>query len=202
MNNLSKLYGFQENNFPNSKEINILDIKYDDIVFSLFPFLKCMNCGMHKRNYHCIPVPYLSYKKELKKYNTIKLILLQRNIDKRTKEVKEKVKTEYNALKFSCNAEVASMKRVFNKYMNELYYYLNNNFGDNFKLFGYGGGCRGCRDCGLKNKETCRKPTDYFRAPESVGIDLYKMMVDLKYKDFQIIPKNFVTLIGMVAYNV
>ena len=32
-------------------------IEFESIVFSAFVQLKCQNCGMFKRNYHCLAVP-------------------------------------------------------------------------------------------------------------------------------------------------
>lgn len=188
-----------ETELPNKNGLDIIKIKLDDIKFSIFSNLKCINCGMYKRNKHCIPLNFKSGKKVLEKYKNIYLLIYKRDLNERVEEFRKKLKVEYFMYKYACGTEVMSSKKFLNDYLPKLNLFMKSKEKD-FILYGYGGGCTGCRTCSIFSKEKCKKPNSYFRAPESTGIDVYKTLENINY-EFQIIPKEFVISVALLATN-
>lgn len=174
-----------------------ISISKEDLFFSIFPNLKCHNCGMYKRNYHCFPMFYKTGEKLISKYKNISLLIFQSNFEHRIPNLQAQISNPYLVLRHACAAEVQVIKKEFNNYLDSLFQYYSRKKID-FKLFGYGGGCLGCRKCGCLSGESCRHKNKHFRAPESIGIDVYKTLENLSI-EFEIIPETEVTLVGLLC---
>lgn len=195
------------------EEILYKEIKFEDLIFTALAHLKCMNCGMFRRNYHCLATPRWRRAKEiLSGYNKFYLVyarannkeriegLLRSNADR--KKEGRRTMNEWLVKRNACNANqvilYSRMKRFlidFNKEYSRT----------NMKLFGGGGGCRGCKVCGLikpiKTGEPitpCAKPSESFNAPESWGIDVYLTLQKVGIK-FEIVPEMNLINVGLIA---
>lgn len=172
-----------------------------------------MNCGMFKRNYHCLATPRWRKAKEmLSKYTTFYLIYtrannderiagLQRSNQDRIKEGK-RVMNDWLVKRNACNANqsilYARMKRF-------LISFKQNYPDNNIRIFGAGGGCRGCKICGLikphkvgEEITPCKKPNESFNAPESWGIDVYATLNKIGI-GFEIVPEHNLINVGLIC---
>lgn len=193
-------------------DIQIKQIEFESIVFSPFVQLKCMNCGMFRRNYHCLASPNWKKSKEmLSKYNNFYLAYIIVDNKPRLKQFEEKSKelvkngkrplNNYIIKKFACGANQATLVSKIRKFLVSIKIMYPK---ENIKLYESGGGCRSCRDCGLvKPHKTgepvtpCKKPRETFNAPESTGIDVYGTLKNNNI-DFDVIPVERLITCGMV----
>lgn len=194
---LASFFGIRSD-FPVHSDIKIIPVKSTDLQFNLFPNIKCINCGMYHRNYHCIPILYTRGQQIVSQYKNIRLLVITHNFENRIKDL-SRINNKYTAAKYACNAEVQVMKSIFKKYLDTLRIWLRANKIDGM-LFGYGGGCRSCKVCALQSKEQCRHKNEVYRSPESIGIDVYLTLQQLQV-GFDIIPRQNVSLVGMILYG-
>lgn len=214
------------NKFLNIKEPKLMDhlennefgikfkeIKFDSILFSAFVQLKCMNCGMFRRNYHCLAVPRWKKAKEtLSGYNKFYLVYKQMDNTIRIKDYEEKreemrksgkrVFNDWLLKRNAINANQVQLYSIMRRFMIQLKVLFP---GKKYRFFGAGGGCRSCRVCGLvlphmKNEERvpCKKPEKSFNAPESWGIDVYSTLKNNNI-EFEVIPENLLNGIGLIV---
>jgi len=188
-------------------------IKFDSIVFSAFAQLKCMNCGMFKRNYHCLATPRWKKSKEiLSKYEVYYLVYIQidnterinylLNRREQSKKQGKRGLNDWAVYKYACNTNQVIIVNMMRKFLISI---KVNYFKENLRLFGAGGGCRSCRVCGLIKPKTinkpitpCKKPNESFGAPESIGIDVYATLKKNKI-EHEIIPKNMLITVGLIC---
>ena len=197
----------------NELEIKFKEIEFDSIVFSAFVQLKCMNCGMFRRNYHCLAVPRWRRAKEiLSGYNNFYLVYKQVDNTVRIKEYEEKREEMRKSGKRVFNDWLLK-RNAINTNQVQLYFTIRRFMiqlkklfpGKKYRFFGAGGGCRSCRVCGLilphiKNEKRipCKKPDKSFSAPESWGIDVYSTLKNNNIKH-EIIPENLLIGVGLIV---
>lgn len=212
MTTVEELINYIENNKEN---VQYKEINFDDIVFSPFVHLKCMNCGMYKRNYHCLTSPTWDKNKlNLSKYGRFFLLyikadnreriegLLRSNADRI--EEGRKPMNDYIVKRNACNANQSKLYSGMKRFLISLSNDLNTK---GIKLFGAGGGCRSCRVCGLiKPQKTgeditpCKYPNKSYTSPEAIGIDVYGTLRNSGI-DFSVIPVYKLINVGMIAMN-
>lgn len=195
------------------EQIFCKEIAFDDIVFTALAHLKCMNCGMFRRNYHCLASPRWRQAKEiLSKYNKFYLVYaracnkeriegLQRSNADRRKEGRRTM-NDWLVKRNACNANQVILYSRMKRFLVD----FNKEYGNKeMKLFGAGGGCRGCKVCGLikpiKTGEKitpCAKPNESFNAPESWGIDVYMTLRNVGI-EFEVIPEMNLINVGLIA---
>jgi len=195
------------------EEVFYKEIDFENIVFTAMSHLKCMNCGMFRRNYHCLASPrWRRAKQILSEYNKIYLVYaranngeriegLQRSNEDRRKEGRRTM-SNWLVKRNACNANQVILYSRVKRFLID----LNKTYPKkNMKLFGSGGGCRGCKVCGLvKPQKTgepitpCSKPNESFNAPESWGIDVYMTLRNCNI-DFEVIPEMDLISVGMIA---
>jgi len=195
--------------------IKYKEIDFKDLTFGVLSHLKCINCGMFRRNYHCLASPkWESAKEILSEYEKIYLIYIRVNNEKRINDLKEQNKerikngkrplNDWIIKKNACNANQSILYSLMRRFMID----LKSNFKEKkLKLFGSGGGCRACRVCGLikpqkinEPKTPCKKPDQSFNAPESWGIDVYSTLKNVGI-EFEVIPEKILINVGMVFVN-
>jgi len=197
----------------NKEDIKFKKIKFEDIIFSAFVHLKCMNCGMYKRNYHCLATPRWKKSKEnLSKYNNYYLVYIQFDNKPRIKDYFKKREVfraqgskgmnDWLIYRNACGANQAIIVSKLRKFLINVKTHYSK---EKLKLFGAGGGCRGCRVCGLvkpqmikEPREPCKKPNKTFGAPESIGIDVYATLKRNKI-EYDVIPKNKLITVGLIC---
>jgi len=196
------------------KDIQVKEIDFESIVFSMFVSQKCQNCGMYFRNYHCVIKPWFKGKEMLSKFNKFYLVYIIMDNTDRIKQLRLKSKkmvengkrplNEWNIKKFAVNA---NQSIVVNKIRRLLVGIKKRYPKERIKLFGGGGGCRSCRVCGLvkpnmtgEQRTPCAHPNKAFRAPESIGIDVYGTLKNNNI-DFQVIPVEKLICVGLIAKN-
>jgi predicted metal-binding protein len=197
-------------------DINHKEIEFRNLVFSPFVQLKCMNCGMFRRNYHCLAKPTWKKARDiLSKYDRYLLLYIRMDNRPRLKDYREKrrklvdsgeknVFNDYILKKNACNANQVQIYHRMRRFLVMIKSRFRDVSKSKLRMFGAGGGCRACRKCGLvmphfdKPREPCRKPNESFGAPESWGIDVYGTLdvVDLKY---QVIPVEDLICVGLIV---
>lgn len=189
-------------------------ILFDSIVFSPFVHLKCQNCGMYRRNYHCLcMIPWNKQKERLSKFKNSYLIYIKVDNKSRIEHLKlkneeniknnKKTLNDWNLHKFACNANQVVVVNRLKKIMIE----ISENFNTkNMLLLNGGGGCRGCKVCGLvkehitgEKQTPCKKPKESFTSPEALGIDVYATLKNNNI-EFDVIPKLNLICVGMVMF--
>lgn len=194
------------------ENIKIKKIDFNSIIFSPFAQLKCMNCGMFRRNYRCLcNITWNKHKEKISKYNSIYLIYIQVNNKERIEHLKKhneeninigkKPLNDWNLHKFACDANQVVVVSIMKKLM---IYLKSRNPDKKLMLLNGGGGCRGCKVCGLikpfKTGEKitpCKKTNESFTSPEALGIDVYATLQKNDIK-FSVIPKYELICVGMV----
>lgn len=199
----------------NEFDVKHCEISLNDLVFSPFVHLKCMNCGMFRRNYHCLAVPrWKKANEKIMKYNHILIIYIIANNRLRIEQLK--LKSLDNVLKGKNKINDYIIKKNACKSNQTITYYKMKKFlimlRDTFpnkkmELFGAGGGCTSCKPCGLvypqlkgKPVQQCKNPQHSFTSPESWGIDVYATLSNINIK-YEIIPINQLINVGMILYN-
>lgn len=197
--------------YAKEEMITYKEIEHRDIVFSMFVHLKCMNCGMFRRNYHCLATPRWRKAKEiLSKYSKFYLIYtradnrerikgLQRSNEDRKKEGRRTM-NDWLVKKNACNANQSKTYHRIRRFLIQ----LKKRFPKKkMRLFGAGGGCTSCRKCGLvlphygKERKPCKRPNKSFGAPESWGIDVYGTLKKVGI-DFDVIPEYDLINVGII----
>lgn len=199
----------------NEFKVEFKEIQFNSIVFSAFVQLKCMNCGMFRRNYHCLAIPrWKKAKENLSKYNKFYLLYIKANNKERIEGLKRsnldrikegrKTMNDYIIKRNACNANQVMLYSKMRNFLIKLKYELNDK---NILYFGSGGGCRACKVCGLikphklnEKRTPCKKPNKSFNAPESWGIDVYATLKNNNI-EFEIIPNLNLINVGMIALN-
>ena len=192
------------------KDDNIYDfyfIDYDDIIFDLAVFFKCVNCAFFGSYYTCPPFsskPHIS-KEKFKKYEKFILIFVRKdmgdinnNLNEKEKEWK-KPNLVTKLLYGQAQASRTNVHKVY-KIALDLRDYLRS---CGYDAMGYqSGGCRLClRDgCAFKIGEKCRNPEKMLSSPEGIGIDLYTTCRK-KGIPIEIPPRDIMTQIGLVIYK-
>jgi len=182
-----------------SKHIKIDFLK---VTFSPFSQLKCLNCGMYRRNWHCANNPrYDTAQKLLGKFKNHHLVYAQMDCSER-REIHKK-----NFPKLVKVADMYAGKQVYaiiKKIVNDDIVFLHNqllNSGKDHRVFGAGGGCTHCRDCAYlqEQRKKCQKPGISFPSIESWGVDVYKTLKNFGFK-IEIPPKNVYTVVGYFCF--
>jgi len=183
-----------------SKEVTI-----DDLVFTILSHLKCQNCGMYKRNYHCICIPKYNKTREiLLRYDKIRLFWIRgdcrENIAMMMSATHLKI-NKYLRIRYGIsqiNAQILGQIREDCRLLDSYF----KRSGKKYRLYGPGGGCTKCKPCGIMKdpKTSCKHINKTWTSPEGVGIDLYLTFQKLGIK-IEIPPMEEVLTIGMVAWN-
>lgn len=213
---LSRFLGFDkpiEEFISNYEGIECKEIEFDDIVFTAMAHIKCQNCGMYKRNYHCLTIPRWRKAKEiLSKYNKYYIVYARANNEERIKGLKRSNQDRINegrrtmndwlVKRNACNANQVIIYSRGKRFLIEVKRTYPNK---KMRLFGLGGGCRSCKVCGLiKPQKTgekitpCSKPNKSFNSPESWGIDVYLTLKNANI-DFKVIPELDLIGVGMIC---
>jgi len=197
------------NRIKEEYKIQIKEINYDDIAPSAFVQLKCMNCGMFRRNWHCgMFNKYYRTKEILKDYNKFLLTYIKVDntprIDNLTRAAKEDGRRVnlYIIKRNACNTNQSIIYSKMRRFLSE----IRKTFGKKILLFGSGGGCTLCKPCGFVGYHypeigkviKCKKPNESFASLESHGIDVYKTLDNARI-EYSVIPDYNLITVGMVC---
>lgn len=199
------LSAFMDGSIWDNIDVDVVDIKREDLVFSIVAQMKCQNCGMFFRNYHCTTRPRWHRTRELlKRYEHFKLLLATDNCKERVDDMlgrKDIRSNKYIRVKCALNAANKHLVAVMRSACKMLQdHFLSK--GSVFRVFGPGGGCLRCRVCNLHKtpKRPCAHPDSSWVSPEGAGVDVYKTLENLGI-EFQVPPMDYLVVAAMVVYN-
>ena len=193
-----------ESTLKSKTNVEIYPLKYEQIVFSLIPQLKCIQCGSYMRFMHCPPhnPKYYQIQQFLRKFNFFRLIISKESsqpwYDRNKKFGASEYMTKYRACNTANAIAIGKLRQSIKNYRNFLFGYTIKTHG-----FDNGGGCKNCgpKPCAILTKEPCRHPNDAMCSPESCGIDLYTTVRSLGIH-LEVPPTQNVSSIGIICSQI